>query len=53
MVRIGIDLWFRKVGVVLQELKDYQAVIVHALNPNTWEAWAGVFLSLKPAWSTE
>jgi hypothetical protein len=26
---------------------------VHAFNPSTWEAEAGRFLSLRPAWSTE
>jgi hypothetical protein len=30
-----------------------QAVVVHAFNPSTWEAEAGGFLSLRPAWSTE
>jgi hypothetical protein len=29
------------------------AVVVHAFNPSTWEAEAGGFLSLRPAWSTE
>jgi hypothetical protein len=29
------------------------AVVVHAFNPNIWEAEAGRFLSLRPAWSTE
>jgi major histocompatibility complex class I len=28
-------------------------VVVHAFNPSTWEAEAGDFLSLRPAWSTE
>jgi hypothetical protein len=28
-------------------------VVVHAFNPSTWEAEAGGFLSLRPAWSTE
>jgi hypothetical protein len=30
-----------------------QAVMVYAFNPSTWEAEAGIFLSLRPAWSTE
>jgi hypothetical protein len=30
-----------------------QAVVAHAFNPSTWEADAGRFLSLRPAWSTE
>jgi hypothetical protein len=25
----------------------------HTFNPSTWEAEAGKFLNLKPAWSTE
>jgi hypothetical protein len=28
-------------------------VVAHAFNPRTWEAEAGGFLSLRPAWSTE
>jgi hypothetical protein len=30
-----------------------QAVVASALNPSTWEAEAGGFLSSRPAWSTE
>jgi hypothetical protein len=29
------------------------AVVVHTFNPSTWEAEAGRYLSLRPAWSTE
>jgi hypothetical protein len=28
-------------------------VVAHNFNLNTWEAEAGRFLSLRPAWSTE
>jgi hypothetical protein len=28
-------------------------VVAHAFNPSSWEAEAGGFLSLRPAWSTE
>jgi hypothetical protein len=28
-------------------------VVEDAFNPNTWEAEAGGFLSLRPAWSTK
>jgi hypothetical protein len=28
-------------------------VVAHAFNPSTWEAEAGGFLSLRPAWSIE
>jgi major histocompatibility complex class I len=27
--------------------------VVHTLNPSTWEAEAGGFLSSRPSWSTE
>jgi hypothetical protein len=30
-----------------------QAVVAHAFYPSTWEAEAGRFLSLGPAWSTK
>jgi hypothetical protein len=28
-------------------------MVAHAFDPSTWEAEAGGFLSLRPAWSTE
>jgi hypothetical protein len=28
-------------------------VVAHAFNPSIWEAEAGGFLSLRPAWSKE
>ena len=37
----------------LQPLRMCWAVMVRAFNPSTWEAEAGRFLSLRPAWSTE
>ena len=36
--------------------KRYSWTVVthtHAFNPSIWEAEAGGFLSLRPAWSTE
>jgi hypothetical protein len=33
--------------------KSSRAVVVHTVNPSTWEAEAGGSLSLRPAWSTE
>jgi hypothetical protein len=33
--------------------KFYRAVVAHAFNPSIWEAEAGGFLSLSPAYSTE
>jgi major histocompatibility complex class I len=34
-------------------LSLWPGVVVHTFNPSTWEAEAGGFLSLRPAWSTE
>jgi hypothetical protein len=28
-------------------------MVAHTFNPSTWEAEAGGFLSLRPAWSTK
>jgi hypothetical protein len=33
--------------------RKQSGVVAHAFNPSTWEAEAGVFLSSRPAWSTE
>jgi major histocompatibility complex class I len=33
--------------------KGEPGVVAHVFNPGTWEAEAGIFLSLRPAWSTE
>jgi hypothetical protein len=30
-----------------------RAVVAHAFNSSTWEAEAGRFLILRPAWATE
>jgi hypothetical protein len=35
-----------------QKLAEEPGVVAHAFNPSTWEAEAGEFLSLRPAWST-
>jgi hypothetical protein len=51
-------------SVVKQEIRDGDTsrtslkvqdcwVVAHTFNPSTWEAEAGRFLSLRPAWSTE
>jgi hypothetical protein len=37
--------------VFLKTLKSSRAVVAHACNPSTWDAEAGRFLSLRPAWS--
>jgi hypothetical protein len=37
----------------MQKVVWSQALVVHTLNPSTWEAEASRFLSLRPAWSTE
>jgi hypothetical protein len=39
--------------VQIKNIDCCQAVVVHVFNPSTWEADAGRFLSLRPAWSTE
>jgi hypothetical protein len=44
-----VDLHERK-GIIM---KDRGGMVVHAFNSSTWEAEAGRFLSLRPAWSTE
>jgi hypothetical protein len=36
-----------------QKAKIQLGVLTHAFNPSTWEAEAGGFLSLRPAWSIE
>jgi hypothetical protein len=38
---------------VIKKNEHIQAVVVHAFNPNTWEAETGGFLSLRPALSTK
>jgi hypothetical protein len=37
----------------LKNVELSRAVVLHAFNPSTWEAEAGGFLSLRPAWSTK
>ena len=35
-------------------IRNYcRAVVAHAINPSTWEAEVGGFLSSRPAWSTK
>jgi hypothetical protein len=36
-----------------KEIHLQPGVVAHAFNLSTWEAEAGGFLSLRPAWSTE
>jgi major histocompatibility complex class I len=36
-----------------EECEFRLGVVAHAFDPSTWEAEAGGFLSLRPAWSTE
>jgi hypothetical protein len=42
-------------GEMAQRLRvpDVPGIVAHAFNPSTWEAEAGGFLSLRPAWSTK
>jgi hypothetical protein len=37
----------------LKNVWSEPGVVAHAFNPSTWEAEAGGFLSLRPAWSIE
>jgi hypothetical protein len=37
----------------IQFAKHSRAVVAHAFNPSSWDAEAGGFLSLRPAWSTK
>jgi hypothetical protein len=36
-----------------QTMMTQPGMVAHAFNPSTWEAEAGGFLSLRPAWSTK
>jgi hypothetical protein len=47
-----IEKWNFKPGIRKRE-KWRLEVVVHTFNPSNWEAQAGRFLSLKPAWYTE
>jgi hypothetical protein len=40
-------------NIVALKLFYCQTMVAHIFNPRTWEAEAGRFLSLGPAWSTE
>jgi hypothetical protein len=42
----------RGYGFTLDIRITQPGVVAHAFNPSTWEAEAGRFLSLRPAWST-
>jgi hypothetical protein len=48
-----ISFLFCDNGSCVENARHSQAVVVHAFNPSIWEAEAGGFLSLRPAWSTE
>jgi hypothetical protein len=58
----GSLLMYYKTEVIKTQVRDGDdtvkrkggwAVVVHTFNPSTWEAEAGGFLSLRPAWSTK
>jgi hypothetical protein len=38
---------------LIKKKKNSWGVVAHAFNPSTWEAEAGGFPSLRPAWSTK
>ena len=42
------DKWIKKIN----SKKLHQVIVAHTFNPSTWEAEAGKYLSLRPAWST-
>jgi hypothetical protein len=44
---------FDALSLVYKLHGNFWAVVAHAFNPSTWEAEAGRFLSLRPAWYTE
>ena len=58
----GAELWWQSCGDCLWPCDNFEGlkavvksrtVVVHAFNLSTWEAEAGRFLSLMPAWSTK
>jgi hypothetical protein len=40
-------------GEIVQQKNPLELGVAHTFNPSTWEAEAGGFLSLRPAWSTK
>jgi major histocompatibility complex class I len=48
----GVKISVNGESVDKTQLKK-RGVVAHAFNPSTWEAEAGRFLSLRPAWSTK
>jgi hypothetical protein len=49
----GFVFFFFFFFLYLKKLYLSLAVVAYAFNPSTWEAEAGGYLSLRPAWSTE
>ena len=53
-VECNSDLFLHScVKTMHKKTSGCRAVEAHIFNPSTWEAEAGEFLSLRPAWSTE
>jgi hypothetical protein len=52
-ILLGDCLPHQQMSAYLSKLNLVPGVVAHAFNPSTWEAEAGGFLSLRPAWSTE
>jgi hypothetical protein len=48
----SVMLGGRNIKVRTRKFGLSRAVVAHAFNLSTWEAEAGGFLSLRPAWST-
>jgi hypothetical protein len=38
---------------IYNKVNTQLGVVAHTFNPSTWEAEAGRFLSLRPAWTTK
>jgi hypothetical protein len=55
--RVAVGKWQFIKGkswlILIQHVNYGNQRVVHAFDPITWEAEAGIFLSSRPAWSTE
>jgi hypothetical protein len=51
MFWIGLKISHKNIFILNESFG--RAVVADVFNPSTWEAEAGGFLSLRPAWYTE